>query len=67
MTGVQTCALPIFAGVCDTTGVVLGLMPNPEHHVLPRQHPQYPMPQHTAGSRLALAIFERGVRHVRKA
>ena len=27
------------AGVCDTTGVVLGLMPNPEHHVLPRQHP----------------------------
>ena len=55
------------AGVCDTTGVVLGLMPNPEHHVLPRQHPQYRMPQHTAGSRLALAIFERGVRHVRKA
>ena len=55
------------AGVCDTTGVVLGLMPNPEHHVLPRQHPQYRMPQHTAGSRLALSIFERGVRYVRKA
>jgi phosphoribosylformylglycinamidine synthase len=29
------------AGVCDTTGRVLGLMPHPERHVLPVQHPQW--------------------------
>jgi phosphoribosylformylglycinamidine synthase I len=29
------------AGVCDITGRVLGLMPHPERHVLPTQHPQW--------------------------
>jgi len=29
------------AGVCDATGRVLGLMPHPERHVLPVQHPQW--------------------------
>lgn len=29
------------AGLCDTTGRVLGLMPHPERHVLPAQHPQW--------------------------
>lgn len=29
------------AGVCDATGHVLGLMPHPERHVLPTQHPQW--------------------------
>jgi phosphoribosylformylglycinamidine synthase len=29
------------AGVCDETGLVLGLMPHPERHVLPTQHPQW--------------------------
>jgi phosphoribosylformylglycinamidine synthase len=28
------------AGVCDTTGRVLGLMPHPENHVVSRQHPK---------------------------
>ncbi len=28
------------AGVCDETGLVLGLMPHPENHVLTRQDPQ---------------------------
>ena len=30
------------AGVCDTTGVVLGLMPHPENHIVARQHPAPP-------------------------
>ena len=49
------------AGVCDATGLVLGLMPHPENHVLPRQHPLF-----TRGRRgpLGLQLFERGVRHV---
>jgi phosphoribosylformylglycinamidine synthase subunit PurQ / glutaminase len=29
------------AGVTDTTGRVLGLMPHPENHVLARQHPRW--------------------------
>ena len=29
------------AGVCDETGRVLGLMPHPERHVDPTQHPQW--------------------------
>jgi phosphoribosylformylglycinamidine synthase len=29
------------AGVCDVSGRVLGLMPHPERHVLPEQHPRW--------------------------
>jgi phosphoribosylformylglycinamidine synthase subunit PurQ / glutaminase len=29
------------AGVCDASGRVLGLMPHPERHVLPTQHPAW--------------------------
>jgi phosphoribosylformylglycinamidine synthase len=29
------------AGICDPTGRVLGLMPHPERHALPTQHPQW--------------------------
>jgi len=29
------------AGICDTTGRVLGLMPHPERHVDPTQHPRW--------------------------
>lgn len=29
------------AGICDTTGRVLGLMPHPERHFLPHHHPQW--------------------------
>jgi phosphoribosylformylglycinamidine synthase len=29
------------AGICDTTGRVWGLMPHPERHVDPTQHPRW--------------------------
>jgi phosphoribosylformylglycinamidine synthase subunit PurQ / glutaminase len=29
------------AGICDVTGRVLGLMPHPERHLLPLQHPRW--------------------------
>jgi phosphoribosylformylglycinamidine synthase len=50
------------AGVCDPTGVVLGLMPHPENHVVARQHPL-----HARGHRasLGLQIFQRGVAHAK--
>lgn len=50
------------AGVCDPTGVVLGLMPHPENHVVARQHPRHGR----GGTRpLGLQLFERGVAHAR--
>lgn len=47
------------AGVCDPTGLVLGLMPHPENHVVARQHPR-----HRRGPQggLGLRLFENGVR-----
>jgi phosphoribosylformylglycinamidine synthase subunit PurQ / glutaminase len=46
------------AGICDDTGLVLGLMPHPENHVLARQHPQF-----VRGHRFGLArrLFAAGV------
>ncbi len=29
------------AGICDTTGRALGLMPHPDRHLFPTQHPQW--------------------------
>jgi phosphoribosylformylglycinamidine synthase len=51
------------AGVCDPTGVVLGLMPHPENHVVARQHPR-----HTRGAEggLGLTLFEQGVRYAKE-
>ncbi|MEO7399102.1 MAG: phosphoribosylformylglycinamidine synthase subunit PurQ, partial [Ilumatobacteraceae bacterium] len=51
------------AGICDTTGLVLGLMPHPENHVLPRQHPRH-LRGHRGG--LARALFDAGVAHARQ-
>jgi phosphoribosylformylglycinamidine synthase len=51
------------AGICDATGLVLGLMPHPEDHIIGRQHPQYTR-GHRGGS--GLALFEAGVRHARQ-
>ncbi len=52
------------AGVCDASGLVFGLMPHPERHVDPTQHPAWtsmdPLPNEGAG----LAVFRNAVRHV---
>jgi phosphoribosylformylglycinamidine synthase len=47
------------AGICDATGRVLGLMPHPERHVLPVQHPRW--------TRLGLAEEGDGLRLFRNA
>ncbi len=47
------------AGLCDPTGRVLGLMPHPERHVLPTQHPRW--------TRLGLAEEGDGFRLFRNA
>ncbi len=51
------------AGVCDPSGVVLGLMPHPENHVIARQYPGF---SHGARGDLGLALFEQGVRYAKE-
>ena len=51
------------AGVCDPSGVVLGLMPHPENHVIARQFPGF---THGAHGALGLTLFEQGVRHAKE-
>ncbi|HVT87581.1 MAG TPA: phosphoribosylformylglycinamidine synthase I [Tepidisphaeraceae bacterium] len=51
------------AGVCDSTGLVFGLMPHPERHLSPLQHPAW-----TSRGRLdeegpGLKIFRNAVEH----
>jgi phosphoribosylformylglycinamidine synthase len=48
------------AGVTNAAGNVLGLMPHPENHLFPWQHPRHARGQ--AGA-LGLALFQAGVRH----
>jgi phosphoribosylformylglycinamidine synthase len=47
------------AGLCDASGRVLGLMPHPERHILPTQHPRW--------TRLGLAPEGDGLRLFRNA
>lgn len=48
------------AGLCNAAGNILGLMPHPEDHIVPWQHPRW-----TRGERgrLGLPLFEAGVRY----
>jgi phosphoribosylformylglycinamidine synthase I len=48
------------AGICNLQGNVLGLMPHPENHIHPHQHPQWTRGiNHHSG----LALFKNGVRY----
>ena len=48
------------AGICDPTGRILGLMPHPERHASPWQHPQWTrLGAQESGD--GLAVFKRGV------
>ncbi len=48
------------AGICDPTGLVLGLMPHPENHVHTWQHPRWRRGDARGN---ALDLFRNGVRH----
>jgi phosphoribosylformylglycinamidine synthase subunit PurQ / glutaminase len=49
------------AGLCDETGRVFGLMPHPERHIDPTQHPRWTREPRQRGD--GLAIFENAVRY----
>src|SRR4029077_4196205 len=52
------------AGICDTTGLVFGLMPHPERFVDPTQHPTWTRgPAREAGD--GLKLFQNAVRYFR--
>jgi phosphoribosylformylglycinamidine synthase len=48
------------AGICNPRGNVLGLMPHPENHVHPYQHPQWTRGIHHHSG---LALFQNGVKY----
>ncbi len=48
------------AGICDSTGLVLGLMPHPEDHVVARQSPD----PRSRGHNLCLPLFKAGVQAI---
>ena len=50
------------AGVCNERGNILGLMPHPEDHTIPWQHPHWTRDAPGRGN-LGLSLFERGVRY----
>ena len=51
------------AGICNPAGNVLGLMPHPENHIHPWQHPR-----HTRGEtgQSGLGLFQNGVKYCQK-
>lgn len=53
------------AGVSDPTGLVLGLMPHPENHIVLRQHPHHRRGGGGA-AHLGLRVFEAGVAHAKQ-
>ena len=60
------------AGICDETGHILGLMPHPERHAYPEQHPNWTDIKTHSVKRTArnygdgLQIFKNGVEYVRR-
>jgi len=56
------------AGVCDATGLVFGLMPHPERHLSPMQHPAWTSRGiDPNGDGPGLQIFQNAYRYVRQA
>lgn len=53
------------AGICDTTGRIFGLMPHPERHFLPTQHPRWFREGLQKGGDGAI-IFKNGITYARR-
>jgi phosphoribosylformylglycinamidine synthase subunit PurQ / glutaminase len=51
------------AGVCNPQGNVLGLMPHPENHIFPYQHPRWKRNEQFSSG---LPLFQNGVDYCRK-
>lgn len=51
------------AGVCNPAGTVFGLMPHPEDHIFPWQHPRWSRGER---GRMGLVLFEKGIQYARQ-
>ncbi len=47
------------AALCNPAGNVMGLMPHPENHIFPWQHPRW---RRGEGGMLGLRLFENGIK-----
>ena len=54
------------AGICDTTGRVLGLMPHPERHFLSHQHPSWTRLGKLGPLGDGAKIFENGIKYAKE-
>ena len=61
-------AVDSIAGICDPTGRIFGLMPHPERHLSPYQHPEWTRraPSKRAGDGDGFVIFKNGVNFAKK-
>lgn len=68
-------SLDDIAGICDTTGRIFALMPHPERHIYPTQHPRWTREikggdkksiKETEKEGDGLAIFKNGVQYAKK-
>ena len=48
------------AGLCNPAGNVMGMMPHPEDHIWPAQHPEF---HRGVSGNLGLALFENGIKY----
>lgn len=55
------------AGVCDSTGLIFGLMPHPERHVTPTQHPAWTRFPSLPAEGAGLKIFRNAVEYASQA
>ena len=60
-------AVDDIAGVCDASGLVFGLMPHPERHLDPLQHPAWTRLPALPAEGAGLAIFRNAVKHATEA
>ena len=51
------------AGICNPAGNILGLMPHPENHIIPQQHPQFRADEPEPRQFLGLPLFQNGIRY----
>jgi hypothetical protein len=55
------------AGVCDQSGLVFGLMPHPERHVVATQHPSWTGTRTGSDEGAGLKVFRNAVAYVSEA
>ncbi len=59
-------SLNAVAGICDSTGRIMGMMPHPERYVEKKQHPNWRRLTHADNAPDGLVIFQNAVAYIRQ-